>query len=132
MNQTIERDEVLNPCIKLCKKFEMSGLILEWRRLDVFDKTHVDGSPDLELKIPHEDVVFLFMAECKKADGGVQSKVQIEYEEKYKPYRNVCYQLIRSPEELEYFVKKLSNRHVDMTEFLAFECNPIIEKATDI
>ena len=77
MNQTLERDEVLNPCIKLCKKFEMSGLILEWRRLDVFDKTHVDGSPDLELKIPHEDVVFLFMAECKKKDGGRVAALEI-------------------------------------------------------
>ena len=78
-----------------------------------------------------EDVVFLLMAECKKAIGGVQSDVQIAYEEKYKPYRNVQYQLIRSPEELEYFVKKLSNRNIDMTEFLAFQCKPT-EYAEDI
>jgi len=123
-NKTEERDQVLNPCLKLCKKLETAGYILEYRRLDVFDATHVDGSPDIEIKLPMEDVVFLLMAECKKAIGGVQSDVQIAYEEKYKPYRNVQYQLIRSPEELEYFVKKLSNRKIDMTEFLAFETTP--------
>ena len=123
-NKTEERDQVLNPCLKLCAKLEIAGLILEYRRLDVFDATHVDGSPDIEIKLPMEDIVFLLMAECKKAVGGVQSDVQIAYEEKYKPYRNVQYQLIRSPEELEYFVKKLSNRKVDMIDFLAFETTP--------
>jgi len=130
-NKSEERDQVLNPCLKLCKKLETAGYILEYRRLDVFDATHVDGSPDIEIKLPMEDVVFLLMAECKKAIGGVQSDVQIAYEEKYKPYRNVQYQLIRSPEELEYFVKKLSNRNIDMTEFLAFQCKPT-EYAEDI
>ena len=131
MNKTDEKDLVLNPCLKLCAKLEIAGLILEYRRLDVFDKTHIDGSPDIEIKLPCQDIVLILMAECKRADGGVQSAVQIAYEKKYKPYRNVQYQLITSVEQLEYIIKKLSDVKVDMQDFLSWESKPTAV-ATDI
>ena len=135
-NKSEERDQVLNPCLKLCKKLEFAGYILEYRRLDVFDKTHIDGSPDIEIKLAHDGIVFIFMCECKKEDGGIQSDVQKVYEEKYKPYKNVCYQIITSPDQLEYFIKKLADKNIpvlvenEMNEHMGLE--PVISKGEDI
>lgn len=136
MNKTEERDQVLNPCLKLCKQLEFAGYILEYRRLDVFDKTHIDGSPDIEIKLPFDGYVFLFMCECKKPSGGIQSDVQTAYEKKYKPFKNIQYQIITSPEELEYFIRKLSDIKIpiavlkEMDEHMSNQ--PIIEKGQDI
>jgi hypothetical protein len=52
------------------------------------------------------------MCECKRPSGGVQSAVQSDYEEKYKNFKNVHYQIITSPEELEYSVKKLCDTEI--------------------
>jgi hypothetical protein len=134
MNQAIERDAVLNPCLKLCKKLELAGYILQYRRLDVFDKTHIEGSPDIEIWLAHDGYVLLFMAECKRPNDGVQSDVQIAYEEKYKPFKNVQYQLITSPEELEYFIRKLVDAKIPASWSVEVDehMNLNIEKGTDI
>lgn len=113
-NNQIERDQVLKPCIKLCKKLYINGAILQWRRLDVFDKTHIDGSPDLELHVPKDEIVWIIMAECKKPVGGVFSPKQKAYREKYCKFKNVVYVGITDSKQLEDLVFKLSDYGPDI------------------
>lgn len=108
-NLQIERDEVLNPCIKLCKKLAISGAILQYRRLDVFDKTHIDGSPDIEIFLPKDNIVWILMAECKKPVGGTLRQTQKDYRDKYSKFSNIVYTTITSVKELKDLVFKLSD-----------------------
>lgn len=123
-NKQIEREQVLNPCLDLCKKFQEAKIILQYRRLDVFDKTHINGSPDIEIWIPMNDLVFILMAECKKPIGGIVSDDQSDYKEKYVSFKNVQYEIITSPDQLDYLIRKLSNIKVDMSSFESFQCEP--------
>ena len=131
-NLQIERDEVLNPCKELCQKLLNAGIILKWRRLDALDMWHENGEPDLEIWIPHDNYIFVLLAEAKKPDGGVHSADQKAYQAKYAPFVNMTYELITSPEQFEYIIRKLSDVKVDMTSFENFQCKPTTEVATDI
>lgn len=101
INKQIERDQVLNPCLKLCKALLLQGAILQYRRLDVFDKTHIEGSPDIEIFLPKNGIVWILMAECKKPMGGIFSKKQKEYRDKYKIFNNVIYAGITECKQLK-------------------------------
>jgi hypothetical protein len=116
MNKNLERDLVLNPCIKLCKGLEKTGAILQWRRLDVFDKTFHVGSPDLELHVPKDEIVWIIMSECKKPSGGIFSPKQKEYRDKYSKFKNVIYIGITDVKELKDLVFKLSDYGPDVKE----------------
>jgi len=131
-NLQLERDEVLNPCKELCSRLLTAGVILKWRRLDALDAYHENGEPDLEIWVPHDNYLFIFLAECKKPDGGIHSEAQKDYQVKYQPFINVQYELITSVEQLEYIIRKLSDVKVDMQDFLAFECKPTDKPGSDI
>jgi hypothetical protein len=127
-NLQIERDEVLNPCLSLCYKLWTANIILQYRRLDVFDKTHINGSPDIEIWVPMGDLVLILCAECKKPVGGVVSDSQSDYRDKYASFKNVQYEIITSVDQLDYLIRKLSDVKVEMDDFQNFQCEPIIEK----
>lgn len=136
-NLQIERDEVLNPCKELCAHLLTAGVILKWRRLDALDMFHENGEPDLEIWIPFmsstgDPYILLLLAECKKPDGGVHSDTQKVYRNKYAPFANVVYELITRPDQLDYLIRKLSDVKTDMQDFENFQCEPVIEKGTDI
>lgn len=136
-NKQIERKEVLDPCKEFCKKLLTAGVILKWRRLDALDMFHEDGEPDLEIWIPFlsslgDPHVLILLAECKKEDGGVHSKAQKDYRDKYASFSNVVYELITSPDQLDYIIRKLSDVKTDMESFESFQCEAIIERGTDI
>lgn len=136
MNKSIERDEVLKPCLDLCKKLQISGYLLQYRRLDVFDKTHIEGSPDIEIWVSHKGYIFILMCECKKPVGGVVSDVQSDYRDKYKEFINTTYEIITDPKQLDYLVKKLFDKTLpeawqeEVNQHMGLE--PLIEKGTDI
>jgi len=99
-NKQIELNEVLNPCLELCKKWLEKGLILQYRRLEGW---YQDGEPDIEIWVSVGDVLSIIMVECKKSDG-TQQKNQKNYERKYELYSNVKYIIVRSLEELNILI----------------------------
>lgn len=99
-NQRIEKLEVLNPCIKLCKGL-LGTHIIKYRRLDALDMYHESGDPDIEIWIPQTDRIFILMAECKKPIGGKLSDNQVIYKNKYKSFYNVRYVEITSDKQLK-------------------------------
>lgn len=117
-NKNIERTEVLNPCMKLCKQLKIQGWILKWRRLDALDYYHEAGDPDLEIWFPKDNHVWILMAECKKPIGGKLRPSQIAYRNKYKKFNNIIYAEIRSVAQLEQLVKGFSD--FEKKEFEAF------------
>ena len=136
-NNQIERNEVLNPCKKLCTKLLTEEIILKWRRLDAIDMFHEDGEPDLEIWIPFlssigDPYVLLLLAECKRPDGGVVSDNQKLYKEKYMPFANVTYEIITNVSQLESIIRKLSNVKTDMDDFINFQCEPTFKPGDDI
>lgn len=131
-NLQIERDEVLNPCLALCYKLWTANIILQYRRLDVFDKTHINGSPDIEIWVPQGNQVLIFCCECKKPVGGVISDDQSDYRDKYASFKNVQYEIITSPDQLDYIIRKLSDVKTDMQSFEDFQCEPTTRPGEDI
>lgn len=107
-NRQLERDLVLKPCLNLCRKYLSDGVILQYRRLDALDKDHKPGSPDIEIFIPKENILWILMAECKKPDGGVHLKSQKLYQYRYKDLLNVVYAIIRSPNELSIEIDRIN------------------------
>lgn len=96
-NKQTERDEVLKPCLELCKKLEGRGNILHYRRLEGLFQ---DGEPDIEIWVAVGNVLSILMIECK-APGGTQQKNQKEYEKKYECYSNVKYLIVKDVNELK-------------------------------
>jgi hypothetical protein len=107
-NKTLERDLVLKPCLNLCDWLVRQNIILQYRRLDVFDKSFIDGSPDIELHIPIKDTLWILMAECKKPVGGVWSSKQKAYKQRYNGLVNVVYVLVHSREELHQAIEDIT------------------------
>lgn len=107
-NKQIERDEVLKPCLNACDNMLRQDIILQYRRLDAFDYGHIVGSPDIEIQFVKDNTLWLILAECKKPKGGVLSKKQIEYKNRYNGLKNVVYMVIKSKEELSELVEKLT------------------------
>jgi hypothetical protein len=108
MNQRLERTKVLEPCLKLCKQL-LGTHILQYRRLDALDSYHVSGSPDIEIWIPKDNLVYIIMAECKKPEGGIFSIKQKQYRDKYLKYKNVLYEGITDVKELKNIILNISD-----------------------
>lgn len=106
MNQQKEKLLVLLPCLKKCKWLLQQGSILEYKRLDAFDYQHIDGSPDIEVRIIKDNIVWLLMFEAKKPGGGVHLDSQKEYRDKYQSAHNVVYALVESVKEMEAIIEK--------------------------
>lgn len=118
VNNNIERKQVLEPCLKLCKQL-LGTHILQYRRLDALDSYHISGSPDIEIWVPREKLVILIMAECKKPVGGVFSPKQIEYQDKYKVFKNVIYIGITEVKQLKDIVLSTSDYGCEkLSEFM--------------
>ena len=83
VNQRIERLEVLEPCMKLCKQLQIQGYVLRWKRLDALDYYHESGEPDLEIWFSKDKNIWILMAECKRPLGGVLLPSQIKYRNKF-------------------------------------------------
>lgn len=90
INKRIERLEVLEPCLKLCKQL-LGTHVLEYKRLDALDSYHISGSPDIEIKVSKDNMVWIIQCECKKPEGGVLGESQIKYRDKYKVFKNIIY-----------------------------------------
>lgn len=90
INNKIERQQVLEPCLKICKQF-LGTHILQYRRLDALDSYHISGSPDIEIWVPRDGIVVIIMAECKRPVGGTFSPKQKQYQDRYKVFSNVIY-----------------------------------------
>lgn len=109
-NKQIENKEVLNPCLNHCDWLMEQGKILQFRRLDIFDKTHIDGSPDIEIWLNIKEVLWILMAECKKPVGGRLQSSQVLYFNKYKNLKNVVYTIVTSKTELELKIENLTKQ----------------------
>lgn len=112
MNKILERTEVLEPCMKLCKRLKLMGYILKWRRLDALDCYHEPGDPDIEIWVSCAGILTIIMCECKYGDGKLR-KSQIECKEKYSKYKNVIYRDIYSV----YVLKELIINMADNINF---------------
>ena len=113
-NKQIEREEVLKPCLKLCKKLKAQGYILKYRRLDALDYYHEAGDPDIEIWFKRKDLLCIFMVECKKPLGGKISICQIKYRDRFNYYSNVIYELITD-------VYSLEKRIIDLADNINFK-----------
>ena len=108
INKTLEKDEVLIPCIKLCKRLKGMGYIIKWRRLDALDYYHEPGDPDLEIWFIKDNTLWILMAECKAPKGKLRPS-QVEYRDKYKYFKNVIYLEIRDVEELKKSIMNIAD-----------------------
>lgn len=113
VNRKIERKEVVEPCLKLCKQL-LGTHILQYRRLDALDAWHINGSPDIEIWVPKDNFVWILMPECKKPVGGIISKSQIEYRDRYKKFNNVIYMIITNVSELKNLIFNTSSYGCDL------------------
>lgn len=116
-NKRIEKEEVLKPCLNLCKILFIQGVIKQYRRLDVKDYHHIDGSPDIEIWLVKNNTLYLLLAECKKPIGGIQNKNQIKYEKMFIGLVNVVYVLIKSKEQLYQEIEKIIGNQLDKIDF---------------
>lgn len=107
-NKRIERLQILDPCLKLCKKY-LGTHILQYKRLDALDSYHISGSPDIEIWVPRESMVWILMCECKKPDGGILSPNQKDYRSKYSIFKNVIYIEITDVFQLKQLVLNTSD-----------------------
>lgn len=107
-NNQYERDLVLRPCLKACEWLVRQGCILEYRRLDALDYTHISGSPDIEIRFIKEGTLWIIMIECKKPGGGHHRDSQKSYRDKYELAHNVVYSLVESKEEMLKLVEELT------------------------
>lgn len=113
VNKKIEKDQVLIPCLNLCKKLKISEYILRYRRLDALDYYHENGDPDIEIWIPNKSIVIILMAECKKPIGGIVSPDQHKCKKRYSDFTNVYYQIITDALQLKKIVMELSDRRIE-------------------
>lgn len=109
VNQRKERLEVLEPCKKLCKQLKQMGYIVKWRRLDALDFYHEPGDPDLEIWVFSQSMLVIIMCECKKPEGGILIKSQIECKEKYIKFKNVIYIETNSVNILKDLIMKIAD-----------------------
>lgn len=117
VNQRLERTQVLDPCLKLCRGLTGTHII-KYKRLDALDRYHEDGSPDIEIWISKNEYIHILMAECKKPHGGILGKPQIKYCEKYKVYKNVLYVQITSVLQLKKIILNMSGyKDKELEEF---------------
>lgn len=116
----IEKEQVLKPCLKLCKQL-LNSHIIKYRRLDALDYYHENGDPDIEIWINHKNHIFIIMAECKKPIGGIFSLSQKKYENKYKIFDNVLYIGITDVIQLKEIILKLSHYQNKEIEFFMKE-----------
>lgn len=116
VNQKIEKEQVLKPCLNLCKKLKLCEYILKYRRLDALDTWHESGDPDIEIWIPRQSILTILMAECKKPIGGIHSPNQIKCRDKYLNFTNVYYKIITDVSELKKIVMELSDRRIEVFE----------------
>src|SRR5580692_7547780 len=103
VNERRERLEVLEPCLKLCKKLKIAGYILKYRRLDALDYYHENGDPDIEIWFSDSEHLCILMVECKSNKGKL-SPAQILCKDKYKKYNNVKYMEVRDVKQLKDFL----------------------------
>lgn len=117
VNKRIEREQVLNPCLKLCKSF-LGTYILQYKRLDALDVYHINGSPDIEIWLSKNDYLYILMAECKQPEKGILSNNQIIYREKYKLFKNVIYVEITDVMQLRKIILNITGyKDKEMEEF---------------
>jgi hypothetical protein len=117
-----EREQVLKPCLKLCKRLKSQGYILKYRRLDALDMWHENGDPDIEIWVSSQDIVIIIMCECKKPEGGVLSKKQLECRDKYIKFRNVIYIETNSVDILKDLIMKVAdNQYFNPEQFNEFK-----------
>lgn len=115
VNKKIERQQVLEPCLKLCKQL-LGTHILQYRRLDALDTWHVSGSPDIEIWVPKEKIIWILMPECKKPIGGILSKKQMDYRDKYKVFNNVIYMEVTDVLQLKKLILNTSDYGCEQIE----------------
>lgn len=105
---------VLATCIKTLKQLEIQGKITHWDRMQVglslnvsgyYQKQGRNGSADLWCFVPVDDVMWVLFFEVKRPNGGVQSKVQKEFESKWFKYENVMYSIITNCNEIIYLIE---------------------------
>lgn len=119
-NKKIENEEVLKPCLILCRQLQDHGAILQYRRLDTFDHSHIDGSPDIEIWFAKDNMLWILMAECKKPVGGVWSSKQKDYKKRHEGLINVIYELIISKTQLFDLIEKLTGYFEKKIEEIKF------------
>lgn len=105
---------VLSKCKDLLKKLEIMGWIIHWERLNVglhmnmqgyMQRHGREGSPDLIAFVPVDQTMWIMLFEVKRPDGGVQSKVQKEFEIKFTGFINTVYQIITDPKQIKITVE---------------------------
>lgn len=121
VNKKIEKEQVLNPCLILCRKL-LGTHIIKYRRLDALDLYHEKGDPDIEIWVPKDSMIWVVMAECKKPIGGIFSEHQIKYKNKYKDFKNVIYIGITEVRQLKDLIFKISDySYSNINEFESIE-----------
>lgn len=118
INKRIEKEQVLIPCLSLCRKL-LGAHVLQYRRLDALDSYHISGSPDIEIWISKESYLWIIMAECKIPSGGILSDKQMGYRDKYTAFKNIIYSEIRDVVELKKLI--LSNSDYGCEKLSEFE-----------
>lgn len=115
-NKQIERDQVLKPCLNSCRNMLRQGIILEYKRLDAFDKDHKPGSPDIQIYLLKDELLWILMCECKKPIGGILSPAQIKYRDSYLCCKNVIYEVVTSVKQLDRLVEELTGFYQTMLD----------------
>lgn len=103
VNKQIEREQVLKPCLKLCKRLKQQGYIIKYRRLDALDSYHEPGDPDIEIWFIKDTWLWVLMVECKAPQGQLRPS-QISYKNKYSGVLNTVYLIVRDPLDLKRYI----------------------------
>lgn len=106
---------VLEKCIKLLKVLELQGYIKHFERMNVglhinmsgyYQRHGTPGMSDLIAFVPVDLVMWVMFFEVKRAEGGIQSTSQKEFENKFLGFTNIVYAIITDSKQIKEHVFK--------------------------
>lgn len=111
--------KVLADCIKLLKILELQKKICHWERINVgmtlnmqgyLQKQGRTGTSDLIVYVPVDETLHILLLEVKRAEGGIQSESQKEFENKFLGLHNVIYSLITDSKKIKELVENVRRK----------------------
>lgn len=110
---------VLSKCKDMLKKLEFMGWICHYERMNVGMSMNMQGyrqmtgrvgSADLWVFVPVDETIWVMFFEVKREEGGIQSQVQKDFENKFLRFHNVVYQIITDAKQIKLAVENVRRK----------------------
>ncbi len=110
---------VLSKCKDILKQLELQGKVVHYERMNVGMTRNMQGylqqqgrvgTSDLFVFVKCDEICWILLLEVKRPDGGKQSDVQIEFENKFIGLHNVIYALVTDHKQIKELVDNVRRK----------------------